>query len=568
MRRQVFGPSKSQATCGKGRFQCRFDAGSWFGCSSGASYSNSGFLTRRAHVLVRAVDPSGRSDGSPASQQWVVDRQAPETFATSGPQARTRSGAAVLSFHLTQEAGDNTGSPECRPGRRRLRSVRLAGELLGVGPARTRSRSARRTPTATSTRRRRSGRWFVDQTAPQSLLDSGPSGVTSSTDATFAFSLQHEPGDAGGGFECQLDSVSWSPCPHRRATQSARGCTCSGCGLSTASATSTPVRPNGSGRSTSDRRHRAHAGRPGRRRHDRRHLGDLRLQLRAGCQLPVQGRQRRLRRLLGPGQRPQHECAGTWPAHVRARAIDAIGNIDLDRASRSWNVDTEPPDTAISAGPADGSTITSSSTSFGFLSEAGTRFECKIDASPFGPCSGAQSHALSGQTNGNHSFQVRAIDGVANVDASPAGRSFKVAGSMTVAASGFQVTWKQSRLKAGTVLISGSLAGSEPADLTIGLSQPSRRGRAGPAEGACQSGPVRATLPLPASARSGPGLLVPASTRSRSAGPPRARASALTSSPPCSPSSEGVVAAGKIVASKRKVTATFKFAPKGCRRRS
>jgi type VII secretion-associated serine protease mycosin len=47
-----------------------------------------------------------------------------------------------------------------------------------------------------------------DTTPPETTIDSGPSGTTTQTSATFAFSAS----EAGGTFECSLDAAAWAAC--------------------------------------------------------------------------------------------------------------------------------------------------------------------------------------------------------------------------------------------------------------------------------------------------------------------------------------------------------------------
>jgi hypothetical protein len=107
------------------------------------------------------------------------------------------------------------------------------------------------------------------------------------------------------------------------------------------------------------------------------------------------------------------------------RAIDGVGNVDPTPATRSWTVDTQPPETTITSGPANGST-TGPSVTFNFTSsssETGSIFQCSVDGAPFLPCSSPLNLSLA---NGAHTFAVRAIDGVGNVDPTPATRSWTV----------------------------------------------------------------------------------------------------------------------------------------------
>ncbi len=105
------------------------------------------------------------------------------------------------------------------------------------------------------------------------------------------------------------------------------------------------------------------------------------------------------------------------------RAIDAVNNVDPTPATRTWTVDTQPPETTITSGPADSST-TGPGVTFNFTSsETGSTFECSLDAGPFLTCTSPQVLSLS---NGSHTFSVRAIDAVNNIDPTPATRTWTV----------------------------------------------------------------------------------------------------------------------------------------------
>ena len=113
------------------------------------------------------------------------------------------------------------------------------------------------------------------------------------------------------------------------------------------------------------------------------------------------------------------------------KAKDGAGNVDATPASRTFSVevpppppdDTTPPETTIDSGPS--GTVNSSSASFAFSSdEAGSTFECKLDASTFASCTSPK--AYGGLSNGSHTFEVRATDAAGNTDATPASRTWTV----------------------------------------------------------------------------------------------------------------------------------------------
>ncbi len=105
------------------------------------------------------------------------------------------------------------------------------------------------------------------------------------------------------------------------------------------------------------------------------------------------------------------------------RAKDAPGNVDATPATRTWTVDTSAPDTSIASGPS--GTVKSASASFGFsATQAGSSFECKLDAGAWGACTSPKSYASL--ADGLHTFSVRAKDAAGNIDATPATRTWTV----------------------------------------------------------------------------------------------------------------------------------------------
>ena len=105
----------------------------------------------------------------------------------------------------------------------------------------------------------------------------------------------------------------------------------------------------------------------------------------------------------------------------RVRAISQGGTATAE-TTRTWTVDTVAPTATINSGPS--GPIQQTSASFGFTSsEGGSSFQCALDGASFSPCVSPQGY--SGLSNGAHSFQVRATDGVGNVGG-PATRSWTV----------------------------------------------------------------------------------------------------------------------------------------------
>jgi myo-inositol-hexaphosphate 3-phosphohydrolase len=87
-------------------FFCKLDAGLEAGCTSGISYSNLALGTH--HFEVRAKDPAGNFDQSPATWDWTItssppsDTTPPDTTITSGPPTPTTSTSASFTFTASE----------------------------------------------------------------------------------------------------------------------------------------------------------------------------------------------------------------------------------------------------------------------------------------------------------------------------------------------------------------------------------------------------------------------------------------------------------------------------------
>jgi hypothetical protein len=112
--------------------------------------------------------------------------------------------------------------------------------------------------------------------------------------------------------------------------------------------------------------------------------------------------------------------------HVFAvRAKDKANNVDTTPEYRGFWVDTIPPDTALTSGPANGSTVTSRSATFAWLIINGNGAQCSLDGSAFVQCQAPKTY--SGLATGSHTFKVRAWDWAGNVDPTPPTRTWTVA---------------------------------------------------------------------------------------------------------------------------------------------
>ena len=128
---------------------------------------------------------------------------------------------------------------------------------------------------------------------------------------------------------------------------------------------------------------------------------------------------------------PQIECGSPFETdvgdgpHGLLVAAASANTLDATPASVSWRVDTVPPDTAIvEAPPALDNDPAPAFTFQGTDDQTGAiTFQCALDDGAFAACTPPATVAV---VDGNHRYQVRAIDAAGNIDASPATTTWTV----------------------------------------------------------------------------------------------------------------------------------------------
>ncbi|HKH20709.1 MAG TPA: Ig-like domain-containing protein, partial [Gammaproteobacteria bacterium] len=90
------------ATITGSTFACSLDGAAFSACTSPKAYSG---LANGSHTFqVRATNPAGLTDSTPANRTWIIDTVTPDTTITVGPSGTVASAAASFSFTAT-EAG-------------------------------------------------------------------------------------------------------------------------------------------------------------------------------------------------------------------------------------------------------------------------------------------------------------------------------------------------------------------------------------------------------------------------------------------------------------------------------
>lgn len=117
---------------------------------------------------------------------------------------------------------------------------------------------------------------------------------------------------------------------------------------------------------------------------------------------------------------------GNYTFTVRARDN---GGLETARSS-TFSIDATPPDTRIDRAPP--AITNQTSATFDFAStETGSTFECRVypagtTPGAFGNCSGTGTHTVNGLQTRDHTFDVRSVDAVGNVESAPASYTWTV----------------------------------------------------------------------------------------------------------------------------------------------
>ena len=72
-------------------FQCQMDGGAFGACTSGVT-TFAGLAAGSHTFAVKATDPAGNTDATPASYTWTIDLTAPDTSITGGRSEERRVG--------------------------------------------------------------------------------------------------------------------------------------------------------------------------------------------------------------------------------------------------------------------------------------------------------------------------------------------------------------------------------------------------------------------------------------------------------------------------------------------
>ncbi|MDQ3865593.1 MAG: Ig-like domain-containing protein [Actinomycetota bacterium] len=405
-------------------FACSLDGGAYAPCQSPASLSG---LTEGVHTFsVRATDPAGNTDETPATHTWRVDLTAPDAPTIDSPPNGSVTNTNVLTLAGAAEPGSavevfdgavSRGSVAADASGRWVKSLASVADGEHTYTA-TATDAAGNTSAPSS-----AVRVVVDTAAPNTTIGTGPLATTRFTSASFTFAAD----DPAATFACRLDGAPFTACTSPKSYS----------GLA-------------EGTHTFEVRATDAAGNSDPTPATRTWTIDATPPAAPTIDSPAEGSTSTtgtvtLSGTAEPGSTVQLfegttargttsvSAGGSWSRTLvgvpdgthtyTAKASDAAGNASVASNARTIVVDTTAPETTIEAAPS--ALTNSASASFSFsTSETGATFECSLDGAAYTACSPPAAYA--GLAEGSHTFRVRARDAAGNVDASPASHTWTI----------------------------------------------------------------------------------------------------------------------------------------------
>jgi Bacterial Ig domain/Bacterial Ig-like domain len=259
-----------------------------------------------------------------------------------------------------------------------------------------------------------------DTTPPETTISSGPSGSTTSTSATFAFSSS----ESGSTFACKLDAADYAACTSPKSysglgagdhTFSVRATDQAG---NTDQSPATRTWTVGGPTDTTPPDTTITAGPSGPTNDTTPTFSFNADQAGSTFACRVDGA------AYATCTSPWTTAALTAGGHsVSVRATDPAGNTDQTPATRAFSIDTTPPKTTITDAPPAQTDATDASVTF-TVDETGSTSECRLDAGAWTPCS--SPFKATGLAPGSHTVGVRSTDPAGNVESPGASATWTV----------------------------------------------------------------------------------------------------------------------------------------------
>ena len=406
-------------------FQCRYDAEAFASCTSPATRALA--LGDGPHTFeVKATDPSGNEDATPATRSFTVDTQGPDTTAiTSAPPAFTNQTQATIVF-----SGAGAASFQCKLDGAAFGACTTANShtVSGLGQGshtlHVRGLDAVGNPDPTPA----TATFTVDTAPPDTSFAAAPALQSRSTTATFDLSATEAP----VAYTCTLDG-------NPVACTDPVTFTSLGQGSHTFTAFATDPAGNFDGTPASltwsidsIAPDTGFAATPPALTNSNSHPFDFSATeggATFACKLDAGA--------YGPCTDPLTLTNLADGSHtLLVKATDGFGNEDPTEASFTWTVDRTGPVATIAGGPTGITGNNDPSFTLG-SNEPGSVFQCKLDTeADFTPCTSPK--AYTDVADGARTLQVKATDPAGNLQLVATTRSFTVDTTLPVVTIGPQ----------------------------------------------------------------------------------------------------------------------------------
>ncbi|MGB7685840.1 MAG: Ig-like domain-containing protein, partial [Solirubrobacterales bacterium] len=406
--------------------RCSIDTGAagFATCSNAASHTPASPLSDQTYTFrVRAID--GLGNQATATRGFTVDTTPPDTSIDAAPTGLTGDPVPTFSYSSSESnAGfecrfDAAGFAPCGEESFEPADPLADGQHTFSVRAVDLAGNADPTPSSES--------FSVKATAPALKLESGPTGPTSDPTPTFGFSAAAEAtlSCSTEAAAVELEETSFEVCSgpesdtasppledgpytfRARAADSAENLTTVARRFTVDTEAPDTAVESGPAATTDD---------------SRPTFGFASSEQRSGFECRFDASP--FAPCSGPGPTQTPSAALSDGDHtLQVRAVDRAGNVDVTAATRSFAVITTAPQTRLLSAPT--GPIAVASQTFKYEADQSASFECRLDEAAFAPCP-ASGLSTTGLSEGEHSFEVRALNAATTLDPTPAARHFVV----------------------------------------------------------------------------------------------------------------------------------------------
>ncbi|MBN8654532.1 MAG: sortase [Anaerolineae bacterium] len=366
-------------------------------------------------VRATSTDAAGNTSPNSNTNTFTVDTVAPDTTITANPTNPTNSSNASFSFTGNDSGGSGVASFQCQLDGGGFSACTSPQNYVGLSDG-SHTFQVRAIDVAGNVDTTpASYTWTIDTAAPDTTIDSNPTNPSNDNTPTFTFSSP----DVTATFQCSIDGGAFSACttPNTLATLAD--------GLHTFAVRAVDLLGNTDASPATytwtidtiapDTNIDSSPADPSNDNTPTFTFSSP--DVTATFQCSIDGG------AFSACTTPDTLALADGLHTFAVRAVDPAGNVDGTPATYTWTIDATAPDTTIVSNPTNPSNNATPTFNFS-SSDVTATFECSIDGGAFSACTSPNS--LAALADGPHTFAVRAIDPLGNVDPTPASYTWTV----------------------------------------------------------------------------------------------------------------------------------------------